>query len=161
MSYYSPSYPAYFDKFPFSGFSLHCQGIFCWPCVLFPVEPEVSSAPRAETLIRKHLTDWKNGKEHLRYHAGLHYHLSAKAKMTEFLRLYKKPSGRVGQILSCESQRTVARNRHVIISVLKVLEVCGREGIALRGNRDDSILLLKAKASFMLSFAFAWKPMTC
>ena len=138
---------AWFDEFPFSGFSLHCQGIFCWPCVLLPVEPEAPGATRAETLIRNPLTDWKNGKEHLQYHAGLHYHLS-EAKMTEFLRLYENPSGRVDQILSCESQRTVARNRHVIISVLKVLEICGREGIALRGHRDDSTSHAKSKGKF-------------
>ena len=46
------------------------------------------------------------------------------------------------------SPRTVARNRHVIISVLKALEICGREGIALRGHRDDSTSHAKSKGKF-------------
>ena len=40
--------------------------------------------------------------------------------------------------LTDESQKLVTRNRSVLTSIIKCLEMCGRQGIALRGHRDDS-----------------------
>ena len=48
----------WFEKFPFSAFSHSCQGIFCLPCVLFPVEQRTSG--RAQVLVSRPLVNWKD-----------------------------------------------------------------------------------------------------
>ena len=129
---------AWFDDFPFTAYSMHAKGIFCLACVLFPTAPTNPGARRAETLLEKPFTDRKAGKESLSLHADLQYHISSEAKLSEFIRVYKNPSARVDQILSTEAQQTVARNRKVLLSIVKCIELCARQGIALRGHRDDS-----------------------
>ena len=40
--------------------------------------------------------------------------------------------------LTSEAKTQIARNRQVLKGVIACLEVCGRQGISLRGHRDDS-----------------------
>jgi len=56
--------------------------------------------------------------------------------MDAFLQTMDKPRCRVDQILSQGE-----RNRRFLESIIRCLELCGRHGIALRGHRDDGILL--------------------
>lgn len=48
-----------------------------------------------------------------------------------------KPQCRVDQILSHGATQIVDRNREFLESIIRCLEFCGRQGIALRGQRDD------------------------
>ena len=50
----------------------------------------------------------------------------------------ENPSLRIDLTLGQESQQLLTRNRTVLTSIIKCLEMCGRQGIALRGHRDDS-----------------------
>ena len=40
--------------------------------------------------------------------------------------------------MTTAEQEHVRRNRAVMTSIVKCLELCGRQGIAVRGHRDDS-----------------------
>ena len=40
--------------------------------------------------------------------------------------------------LTSEAKTQIARNRQVLKSMIACLEFCGRQGISLRGHRDDS-----------------------
>ena len=71
-------------------------------------------------------------------HAHLHYHQNAEAKVKAFVSTMENPSLRVDLALTDESQKLVTRNCSVLTSIIKCLEMYGRQGIALRGHRDDS-----------------------
>lgn len=51
----------------------------------------------------------------------------------------KNPDQRIDVNLSAASQELVKKNRSIIKSLVKCLELCSREGIALRGHRDDGV----------------------
>ena len=104
---------AWFDQFPFTAYSEAAQGIFCPPCILFPVSPENPGARRVQILISKPLTNWKDEKEDLLAHAAPHYHLRSAAKLDEFVRLFESPAGRIDNVLSVEAQAIVKRNRAI------------------------------------------------
>lgn len=128
----------WFDQFPFTSFSEKAQGIFCLPCVLFPVSPQNPGAKRSQLLITKPLTNWKNAKEDLTAHGSLIYHLQSAARLDEFLRVFRQPAARIENVLPVQAQAIAKRNQAVLVSVAKCLELCARQGIALRGHRDDS-----------------------
>ena len=45
---------------------------------------------------------------------------------------------RVDQYMTLESDKRIAKNCAFLKSIISCLELCGRQGIALRGHRDDS-----------------------
>ncbi|XP_011407360.1 PREDICTED: uncharacterized protein LOC100638658, partial [Amphimedon queenslandica] len=58
--------------------------------------------------------------------------------MNEFLRLYNNPSEGVNTPLDSEAHRIIERNRKVIKSLLKIVILCGKQGLPFRGHRDDN-----------------------
>lgn len=72
-------------------------------------------------------------------HAKNDYHQSSMAKMDEFLRRYNNPSQAVNTLLESEAHQIIERNRKVIESLLKIVILCGKQGIAFRGHRDDNV----------------------
>ena len=58
--------------------------------------------------------------------------------MNAFCATISQPDKRVDAIISTASQEKVAKNRAILTSIIKCVEFCGRNGIALRGHRDDS-----------------------
>ncbi len=108
--------------------------MFCF--VLFPITP--SRASRAQKLISSPYQNWKDAKSDLKAHGHLEYHRDSMALMNGFLAMMKKPSLTIENRLSSENQKQVEKNLQFLISIVKCLEFCGRQGIALRGHRDDS-----------------------
>ncbi len=62
-----------------------------------------------------------------------------RAITTEFIIRYKDPSQSVGTMLNSQVQRTMAKNLKVIESLFKVAILCGKQGLAMRGHRDDGV----------------------
>ena len=59
------------------------------------------------------------------------------AKLWAFLGTYENYASRIDLAIAETSSRIFQQNQEVLRSVLKCLEFCGRQGIALRGHRDD------------------------
>ena len=72
-------------------------------------------------------------------HAKKEYHRSAMVKMTEFLARYENPSQSVATLLDKEARMIMETNQKVIESLLKIVLLCGKQGLALRGHRDNRI----------------------
>ena len=72
-------------------------------------------------------------------HATKKYHLSSMTRMSEFIARYENPSQSISTILDSELQRVMETNQKVVESLFKIVLLCGRQGLALRGHRDDKI----------------------
>ena len=57
--------------------------------------------------------------------------------MNASVKTYEHPSTRIDASVTDESCKRVQQNRQILSSVLKCLQFCGRQGISLRGHRDD------------------------
>ena len=66
----------------------------------------------------------------------------------------ENPSQRVDFAINLEAQQLVKRNRAVLTSIVKCLELCGRHGISLRGHRDDSTCDVINKGKFLALVQF-------
>ena len=65
-----------------------------------------------------------------------------------FLGTYENYASRIDLTIAETSSRTFEQNREVLQSVLKCLEFCGRQGIALWGHRDDETSTSFNKGNF-------------
>ena len=72
-------------------------------------------------------------------HGKLDYHLKLLAKMSKFLARYENPSQAIDTLLVSEAQKRMEDNERVLTSLFKVVLLCGRQGIAFRGHRDDCL----------------------
>ena len=59
--------------------------------------------------------------------------------MKEFLARYQNPSQRIDAVLDKEAQKQMEDNQTVVKSLLKVVMLCRKQGLAFRGHRDDKI----------------------
>ena len=72
-------------------------------------------------------------------HAKHDYHLMSMAKMSEFLDRHRNPVLTITTIVDKEKQKVMENNKRVIESLFKIVLLCGKQGIALRGHRDNDI----------------------
>ena len=72
-------------------------------------------------------------------HASKEYHHSAVVKIREFISRYQNPSQSIDTLLDTALQRVMSTNQKVIESLFKIVIFCGKQGLALRGHRDDRI----------------------
>ena len=72
-------------------------------------------------------------------HAALDYHKTALTKMEELLYRYRNPCETIHSKLHQEAQKLIKENQNVIESILKIVMICGKQGLALCGHHDDKI----------------------
>ena len=72
-------------------------------------------------------------------HGTKSYHLSSMTRMTEFLARYENLDQSISVIMDSELQRVMETNQKVLESLIKIILLCGKQGLALRGHRDDKI----------------------
>ena len=58
--------------------------------------------------------------------------------MDAFISTYGKPSSQISFMLSSSEKDIVKKNQEFLTSIIKCVEFCGRQGLALKGHRDDS-----------------------
>ena len=85
-------------------------------------------------------------------HSSFDYHLNSMAKMDEFLARYSQPSETVSTKLSTQAQKNIQDNCQVIESLIKVVLVCGTQGLSLRGHRDDKVDLTQTSEANVGNF---------
>ena len=122
------------EKFPEIAYSKKNDGLYCLACVLFPTPGQ---SQRGNAFIDRPYQNWKDAIEDLTRHCHLHYHLKSNAKLNAFLQTYQDPVSRIDQRLSTKTSEQVEKNRRFLMSVMRCIEYCGRQGISLRGHRDD------------------------
>ena len=120
------------------------DGIYCNNCLLFPVENPIPRKEKPELMVKKPYTNWKKAREDLKIHNVTETHVLSTAKKTAFMKTYMKPDERIDNIMSKHVKDTVQKNRTFLTSIIKCIELCGRNGMALRGHRDDSTMLDKS-----------------
>ena len=119
------------------------DGIYCNNSLLFPVENPIPHKEKPELMVKKPYTNWKIAKEDLKIHSVTETHVLSTAKKTAFMKTYMKPDEHIDNIMSKHVKDTVQKNRKFRTSIIKCIKLCGRNGMALRGHRDDSTMLDK------------------
>ena len=82
--------------------------------------------------------NWKDALVDLAKHCALFYHQQSGAHLTSFMARMNSPALAIDQRMITQVQELVQRNRQIFASIVKYLQLCARQGIVLRGHRDDS-----------------------
>lgn len=125
------------DKWPWLSYSQHFDGAYCRACVFFA--PEQAGGQALGQFVKEPFTSWIKMSQKATAHAKNDYHDTAMTKMDEFLARYENPLQAIDTLLDNELKRVMETNPKVIESLFKVVMLCGKQGLALRGHRDDSI----------------------
>ena len=76
----------------------------------------------------------------MNFHSGSEYHTNSLTRMSEFVKRYENPSQTIATQLNTQLQKIMENSRKVIESLLRVVMLCRKQGLALRGHRDDNIV---------------------
>ena len=118
----------WFVKFPFTAFSVSTGGIFCLPCVLFL---QNKKQVVMLVLVTRPLVNWKDAVVDLTTHSHLVYYLTSEPRMEAFLQMMACPSKQIDMLLYTAMQEEVKKNQAILTSILKCVELCGRQAIVL------------------------------
>lgn len=123
----------WFHIFDFISYSQGNDGVYCLACVLFPD----TSHRRPKKLITEPYRDWKDAINDFKCHAVCAYHVDSMARLVAFKQTHSNPSTRIDATFTTQRAKRIENNRTILKSIIKCLEFCGRQGISLRGHRDD------------------------
>ena len=111
-------------------------GVFCWACSLFPAVHREGSR-RTDNLVTKVQTNFKKPREDALRHDGLEYHRDSGVRMKAFLTTTQQHSIHLDARMTEASKKRIDANRAILLSIIRCLELAGRQGISLRGHRDN------------------------
>ena len=130
--------PSWLKSFPWLHYSRHVDGAFCRACVIFLSEGQTLGGQRPGKFVTNAFRSWKRT-DQLTDHAKRGYHLTSLTKMAEFITRYQQPSAAINIHMQVAAKQRLEDNQRVIESLFKVVLLCGMQGLALRGHRDDHI----------------------
>ena len=123
--------PSSFKKHPWLYYSREEDRAFCRACAFFA--PELPGGHSTGQFVTAPFRTWRK----LSAHGKLDCHLASLAKMSAFLDCYRNPSQAIDTVLVSEARKRMEANKKVISSLLKIVLLCGKQGIAFRGHRND------------------------
>ena len=124
-------------QFPWLHYSKFVDGAFCRACPLFA--PSTVGGQDPGQFVTLPFKTWTKMIAKASTHATKEYHQSAMTAMRDFILRYEDPSLNVATMLDSQVQRTIDCNLKVIESLFKVAILCGKQGLAMRGHRDDRV----------------------
>ena len=127
--------PAWKKQHPWLHYSNHLDGIFCHASAFFA--PDKVSGQTPGQFVTKPFRSWVNKTQKMNAHAVMAYHEVAMTKMHEFLTRYKYPDKSIDTLFDSGAKKRMVMNQKVIESLFSIVLLCGRQGLALRGHRDD------------------------
>ena len=98
---------------------------------------ETTSANRV--LVKTPFRRWTKVSEVCQGHESLRYHLDSQVPYDAFKWSDHQTEDTVAAKLDKRRAELIAKNRALITSIGKTFYLCGKQGIAIRGHRDDSM----------------------
>ena len=84
------------------------------------------------------MVKFKKALETLASHENTEYHKDAYTRVVSFLEYMSGRRENIVAQLNTSHAAQIQRNREVLKLIVATMEICGRQGIALRGHRDDA-----------------------
>ena len=127
---------SWFIKYNWFTYSRSENGGYCAYCLLFP--SSTKRGGRFGALVEAPLQKFKKALEILAQHEETEYHKDSYCKTTGFLERMVHRCVSINAQLNTLHAAQMERNRAILKSIITCVEFCGRQGIPLRGHRDDA-----------------------
>ena len=130
------------NKHPWLAYSTSKAGLFCRFCVLFAKNSVGTSGVSAGTLVSKPLTRYvkltdQKGTGILDVHSSRKYHENAVQDAANFANAMNDRQKDIGLQLDRQAARVEEETRKNLKPIIKLITVCGKQNIPLRGHRDS------------------------
>lgn len=122
-------------RYPWLCYSQQKNSGLCFPCVLFASGIYHGSDPGI--LMCRPLTSFGKALELFHKHAAMCHHKFTVVRADDFKKVMENQQPAIQQQISKRMADTVALNGQKLASILKVIVLCGRQNIALRGHHDN------------------------
>ena len=126
---------SWLNMHPWLCYSPSSDGAFCLPCVLFG-DKFPAKVSKIRKLFSEPFTHWPDGTQAFNRHesstSGIH---------TECMRMYNtvlSNSLPIDVLIDNNRKNIITQNRQKLVPIVDAIIVCGRQGLALRGHRDDA-----------------------
>lgn len=122
----------YLQENPWFVYSRVEDGLFCLPCVLFARKDDLGQ------FVHEKFNTWSKKTKKFASHNGAHYHQFAISQAESLKRVIQNPASSIDYRLRQIHTSDIEKNREILKSMAEAVLLCGRQGIALRGHRDDN-----------------------
>lgn len=129
---------SWLQKFPWLTYSAVEDGAYCKYCVLFAQKHE-----NLNSFVRSEFKDWKKALEKFKDHQTKKYHLDASEDAQNFKLIHENKKNDVRSEIDQSRQRLQMENRQKLVPIIRAILFCSRQGLALRGHRDDGPLSIE------------------
>lgn len=122
-------------RFPWLVYSVEANGGFCINCMLFGMGTADSDLG---IFVSRPNTYFTKSTSEMMKHSDKQSHKAASVKTEDFLRVMKGEQANIHQMINRGLSDRVIANREKLVSIIKVIILCGRQNFALRGDKDST-----------------------
>ena len=126
---------SWLQQYLWLSYSKQGNGGVCLPCVLFASGGYHGSDPGI--LVHRPLTSFAKALEVFRRHVTMTHHKYEVVRADDFKKVIENQQPAIQQQINQAMADTAASNRQKLASIFKVVVLCGRQNIALRGHHDN------------------------
>ncbi len=120
--------PEWLRSYPWMHYSRFSDGVYCRACVVF--SPYQVGGRDLGKFVLEPFRYWTKTAHRATEHAKNRYHRSAMVMMAEFLVRYESPSQAIDAVLNSQLRQTMETNQKVVESLLRIVILCGKQGLA-------------------------------
>ena len=133
--------PAWLKQYPWLNYSCNFDGVFCKSCAIFA--PEKVGGQTPGQFESKPFNSWVKMSERSKAYMQLEYHQMSIARMRELVSHYKHPTAAVNVVMDTAAKQLMEKNEKVIESLLKIIMLCGKQGLPFVGIEMVVLILGK------------------
>ena len=123
--------PSWLKEHPWMVYSEKVDGIFCIVCALF------SNDPSKGYLVSKPFRIWNKKSEKTKEHVQFKYHQKCTELADNLKFTIEHPHTTITATIDARRAANIENNRSLLKSIARAVLFCGRQCIALRGDRED------------------------
>lgn len=121
------------QKYTWLRYSPKLDGVFCGPCALFAGE----NCTNKVVLVNRPFSNWVKITEALSKHAKVAYHHKALQDADILKSVIENPKSRIDILSSSVLQSRIQENKHIFGQIVRAILYLTKQGLALRGHREN------------------------
>lgn len=136
---------SWLHKFKWLSYSKIKDGAFCKFCVLFGPRSAGKGNQELKQIVTEPFRNWKKSLDSFRSHENLEYHKKSLLDYESASLISEHKQSTIDIQLNKQKKAEIETNRRYLKPIIETILVCGRQGLALRGHRDDGRIDLETE----------------
>ena len=144
----------WYTQFKWLEYSPSINKAFCFPCRVFGTKGR-----HQEAFVSNGFQHWKSASEKFRTHQSSVAHKNSILAWKVGKQMQNNPEGNVVSLINLQHKKVIDKNRQYLKNIVETLIFIGRQGISLRGHRENDESLNKGNFLELLMFQAKNNPL--